>query len=194
MLKKIVLQFLLLISVQAFSQKCFEGYKPNYPKNPTMDDFTRVIQEFSNFVKDCKAPDFNVTTLDGEMLELSKLKGKVVVINFWFIECAPCIAEIPALNKLVAEYKTKDVVFIGMSRSSMENIQKNFLPNYKFDFKIVADCKLIAEKYKKWLGWPTTFVLDKKGKVKFVKCGGFEDDRAKTEIEEKLKPVIDGLL
>ena len=39
------------------------------------------------------------------------LKGKINVINFWFMKCAPCIAEIPALNTLVKKYKGKDINF-----------------------------------------------------------------------------------
>lgn len=57
----------------------------------------------------CKVPNFNVRTINGESVTLSELKGKVVVINFWFEACAPCIAEIPALNRLKEDYRTKDV-------------------------------------------------------------------------------------
>jgi thiol-disulfide isomerase/thioredoxin len=64
----------------------------------------------------CEAPEFDVVAVDGKRLKLSALKGKVVVLNFWFIGCAPCIAELPALNKLVDEYKGEDVVFIAFGR------------------------------------------------------------------------------
>ena len=53
----------------------------------------------------CKAPDFDVTTITGERIKLAELKEKIVVVNFWFKACAPCIAEMPALNKLADEFK-----------------------------------------------------------------------------------------
>jgi peroxiredoxin len=50
------------------------------------------------------APNFEATTLDNKRIELSKLKGQVVVINFWFTRCQPCIEEMPGFNKLVESY------------------------------------------------------------------------------------------
>ena len=63
------------------------------------------------------------------------------MINLWFTSCYPCIAELPALNRLAKEYKDKDVVFIGLSLDSKKMLDRDFFPNYKFDFKIVADAR-----------------------------------------------------
>ncbi|MDZ7647241.1 MAG: TlpA disulfide reductase family protein [Cytophagales bacterium] len=67
----------------------------------------------------CKAPDFISKTITGELISLTELKGKVVVINFWFTSCAPCITEMPTLNRLVEEFKYKDVVFIAFARDDV---------------------------------------------------------------------------
>jgi thiol-disulfide isomerase/thioredoxin len=58
---------------------------------------------------------FNERDINNENLTLKKMKGKVFVINFWFIGCPPCCKEIPELNTLVDHYKdNKDVVFIAI--------------------------------------------------------------------------------
>src|ERR687893_223477 len=59
------------------------------------------------------APAFSLTSMDGKKFELASLRGKVVVINFWFTGCPPCIEEMPKLNELVEKFKDKDVVFIA---------------------------------------------------------------------------------
>src|SRR6185312_613814 len=52
-----------------------------------------------------EAPDFTVADLNGKMYKLSDLKGKTVVLNFWFTTCAPCVTEMPELNRLIEKYK-----------------------------------------------------------------------------------------
>ena len=59
------------------------------------------------------APAFSLTSLEGEKFELAALRGKVVVLNFWFTGCAPCVAEFGELNSLVHKFKNKGVVFIA---------------------------------------------------------------------------------
>ncbi len=82
---------------------CFSKCKENLEKSilPTPEANDQVIQNLIG----CKAPDFNVKKNDGESLKLNDLKGKVVVINFWFEACPPCIAELPALNQLREDYE-----------------------------------------------------------------------------------------
>src|SRR4051812_43635177 len=59
------------------------------------------------------APAFSLTSLEGERFDLAALRGKVVVLNFWFTGCAPCVAEFGKLNGLVNKFKNKEVVFIA---------------------------------------------------------------------------------
>jgi len=46
---------------------------------------------------------------------LSSLKGKIFVINFWFLECKPCVIEIPELNKIVEKHKSEEVLFLAFA-------------------------------------------------------------------------------
>ncbi len=122
-----------------------------------------------SFVPKEQATDFEATTIDGEKIQLSKLKGKVVVLNFWFKNCKPCLMEIPELHKLTEKYTKQDVVFIALSTDS-EEVVKSYLAENKFAFKHIANARPIA---KEWSvkGYPTNVVIDKKGEVSFRKTG-----------------------
>ncbi len=82
------------------------------------------------------APDFNVSSIDSVTFDSAKLKGKVVVLNLWFINCPNCIAEIKLLNKVVDEYQNKDVIFIGMATNKKADLEK-FLKKNPFKYNIV---------------------------------------------------------
>ena len=61
------------------------------------------------------APVFSVKDIQGNKKSLNSLKGKIIILNFWFIECKPCVREMPELNNLVKKYKNDNVEFIGFS-------------------------------------------------------------------------------
>jgi len=82
------------------------------------------------------APAFNVTSIDGKTLDSDKLKGKVVVLNLWFINCPNCVEEIKLLNKVVDEYKDKDVVFIGLATNDKAKLE-SFLKKNPFKYNVV---------------------------------------------------------
>jgi len=72
------------------------------------------------------APNFIAKDLLGEMVDLNTLKGKVVLLNFWFINCPPCRMEMPDLNELKNEYKDQEVVFIGITFDQPNQINEFF--------------------------------------------------------------------
>ena len=88
------------------------------------------------------------------------------MINFWFIGCPPCRAEIPELNKLVELYKDNpNVVFLAIALDSQHDLKK-FLQTTPFNFDIIDDARFIANMYNIRL-YPTSVILDKEGKVAF---------------------------
>jgi peroxiredoxin len=116
-----------------------------------------------------KASPFTVKDITGKTYSLKKLKGKVVVLNFWFVECKPCVMEIPDLNKLVDKYKGKDVVFIGLATNDKTRIE-NFIKNTPFNYQIISDSKAVAEMYKV-SSYPTHIVIDKNSIIKYFSVG-----------------------
>jgi peroxiredoxin len=187
----------LFVSHQAFSQGCFGKCLEHLsqPLNGQKDVEARIEQsgKILQGLVGCEAPDFNVTTINGELLTLNQLKGKVVVINFWFESCAPCLAELPALNKLVEEFQQQDVVFIAFGKDPEIRISK-FLAEKKFNYKVVSGKYDLANDFCVIAGWPMNMIIDKKGIVRYIKAGGYTDERAKTAAYEMMKPMIDEAL
>ena len=141
-----------------------------------------------------KIPSFSVRTLKGAKLSPRKLKGKIVVLNFWFIDCLPCIKELPALNRLVSEYQdNKEVVFLSMTYETKERLEKTFYPKYKLDFEVVPEALKVVELFGK-PGYPTLFVIGRDNKIKASWLGGPIDATAETEAYVRAKPVIEKLL
>ena len=89
---------------------------------------------------------FSVKDIYGNKYSLEKLKGKVIVINFWFVECKPCVMEIPELNDLVEKYKGKEVVFLGFATNEKTKIV-SFLKTKTFKYKIIAEGSKVAGLY-----------------------------------------------
>ncbi len=132
------------------------------------------------------APDFESTDLDGETLSLSNHQGKIVVLNFWFIACKPCIIEMPELNELVEEYKEREVVFLAIGLDRPQSI-RDFLTKNDFDYRIVPDGRTIASDYGVY-GYPTHLIIDHKGKVVFSQTG--YSSVLKQSLKRKLKRLL----
>lgn len=106
------------------------------------------------------------TDIERNKINLQEMKGKVVVINFWFINCPPCRKEIPELNKLVEKYKdNKDVVFIAIALDDKYDL-KEFLKTTPFNYSIVDSGSWIASQMG-IKGFPTNVVVDQEGNVQF---------------------------
>lgn len=108
--------------------------------------------------------------LSGNKYDFKTDTGKVVVFNFWFINCPPCKKEIPELNDLVEKYKENpNVKFIAIALDDSYSL-KNFLKLSPFNYNIVPDGRYFSDKYD-IKGYPTHVVVGKDGTVKFSTMG-----------------------
>jgi len=111
-----------------------------------------------------QAPEFSVKTLDGKTISLSELKGKVVVLNFWFIGCPACIAMEPKLNTFKAKFaENEQVVFLAMTADPAANVKK-YLARERFDYLQVSDAKDVMESFVFGV-YPKNIVIDRSGKI-----------------------------
>jgi len=128
-------------------------------------------------------PNFSGTAINGQQYISENLRGKVVVIKFWFIACPPCIQEMPELNQLVNDYRGQGVEFLGFSLDSKEEIQQ-FLQRRAFNYQLIPSGRPVAQSFNV-MGYPTHLVINKNGIVEAVYMG------VNTRIKEKLSRAID---
>lgn len=116
--------------------------------------------------KSTKAPNFSLKTAEGKIIELKKLQGKVVVVNFWTTWCGPCKAEIPGFLEVYKQYKSKGLEIVGISldQDGWKPV-KPFIERYKITYPIVVGDGNLADAYGGIEAIPTTFVVDKKGNI-----------------------------
>ena len=85
--------------------------------------------------KDQPLPDGDfLQMIDGSVKSFSEYKGKLLVINFWYINCGPCIVEMPYLNQLVEKYQNEDIQFLALSFDTIPDI-KSFLNKTEFKYE-----------------------------------------------------------
>lgn len=131
-------------------------------------------------------PAFQLKDINEKTWRSDELKDKVLIINFWFTTCKPCIQEMPHLNELVKQNKDNPVIFIAPAPENETQVKK-FLKKYTFDYNIVpASLDYITAS--KIESFPTHLVIDKNGIIKQVLIGYAAD------IREKLQAEIDKLL
>jgi peroxiredoxin len=130
------------------------------------------------------APDFKLVDLSGKQWQLSALKGKIVVLNFWFTSCAGCIEEMPELNKLKKSYAASDIVFLALALDDSKLI-KIFLKNHAFTFTLLPKASIVSKAYGINL-YPTSIVIDRQGILRFQHIGS-------DHTGEELKEAIDNL-
>lgn len=169
-------------------EQCETIRKKKMESNPKGFIFVRP-----SCMEGARIPEFEATTVDGRKMGDEDLLDKVTVLNFWFIACQPCIAEIPGLQALHEKYSGQDVNFIAISRDDEQSVRE-FLQEHTWEFDHIASEDLNNDVFRiKW-GYPTTFVLDKEGVIIFATSGGIPDESAVEEIQRELIPVIDAAL
>jgi Thiol-disulfide isomerase and thioredoxins len=122
--------------------------------------------------------DFAVKSLGGAEARLSQQKGKIVLLNFWATWCPPCRAEMPALDALWKKDGSKAFTIMGLSLGEKEKTVADFIAKAGYGYPIYLDPNGEVGDRFGVRSIPTTYIIDKSGRVIAWKTGGAEYDSA----------------
>ncbi|MBN2589509.1 MAG: redoxin domain-containing protein [Sedimentisphaerales bacterium] len=120
-----------------------------------------------------QAPDFTITDITGKKTKVSDYRGKNLILNVWATWCPPCRKEIPDFIELRKEISEDELAIVGISTEDGQDSKvKDFVKENKMNYTIsVADFTKLDAPYSKISAIPTTFFIDKEGKIKFATIG-----------------------
>ncbi len=125
------------------------------------------------------APNFTLKSLAGKNIKLSELTGNVVLINFWASWCGPCRQEMPLLNAIHNKYEPLGFTVLGVNVEEQVANAKSFIAERPVDFPILLDSKNRISKLYNVIAMPTTVVVDRDGKIRFIHQGYQSGDEVK---------------
>ena len=131
------------------------------------------------------APGQSLVTLKGEPASLDKLRGKVVVLDFWRTWCEPCKQHIPGLIALSDQYAAQGLVVVGVSNEPVK-LQETLADELKMNYTLLRQVGDMPAPFENVKAFPTTVILDREGKVVKKLVGA----RDKAELEALVKPLL----
>ena len=142
------------------------------------------------------APDISLKDLDGKDLSLSQYKGKVVLVNFWATWCEPCQVEIPWLIEMQQKYAAKGFTVLGVAMDEEgAKVVTPWVQRERFDvngsksqmnYPIVIGTDAAADKFGGLLGYPTSVLVSRDGKIIKRITGIISPDEISKSIESEL--------
>lgn len=132
------------------------------------------------------APDFTLPQLDGQPLQLSSYRGKVVLLDFWATWCVPCRAEIPHFVELQQKYGDRGLQIIGVSMDDSADPVGPFYQQFHMNYPVVMGTAKTGEAYGGVLGLPIAILIDRNGLIRLKKIGAADMAVLEREISQLL--------
>ena len=135
------------------------------------------------------APAISLSTPKGETYSLAELKGEAVLVNIWATWCPPCRAEMPAIEKVYEENKSKGFVVLSVNATAQDNPLDiaPFLTEYGITFPVVLDeTGEVSTRYE-LRSLPSSYFVDRDGMISAIVIGGMSEAQLITNVQEILK-------
>jgi thiol-disulfide isomerase/thioredoxin len=132
--------------------------------------------------------DFVLQDMNGRDLNLSTLKGKVVLLNFWATWCGPCKVEIPMFVELQEKYRDQGVTFVGLSVDDPPEKLRPFANQYKINYPVLIGVGRddVQDAFGPMWGIPVTFLISRDGRI----CKRQMGITSKEQLEQEIKDLL----
>jgi len=139
-----------------------------------VDPIQASSSETSAPYKGFLAPDFSLSTNEGETITLSDLRGQPVLINLWTSWCPPCKAEMPALERVYQDYKDDGLEMLAVNSTSQDNAADaiGFVQDLGLTFTILFDNDGSVSKQYRLQALPTSIFINREGVIQEIVVGG----------------------
>lgn len=136
-----------------------------------------------------KAPDFTLQDLAGQKIKLYDVikNNKITLVNFWATWCPPCRQEIPDLISFYRKYSSQKVSLLGIDIQEKPEDVKAFVTKNKMNYPVLVDIEAKAARLYNLYAIPTTFIIDRNGKIKDLVQGGVDLKTLETKVKAFLK-------
>jgi peroxiredoxin len=168
----------------------FSTFQPASPvvANPEASGTLPAILTGSGPRVGSPAPDFSLTGLDQQTIELGQLRGKVVLLNFWATWCGPCVAEMPNIDQVYQGTAHQDVAILAVNQGEFADQVKGYAELYHLHFPILLDGNGKVGDLYRVQALPTTVFIDRQGIVREIHIGGpMSKDFVQTHVESLLR-------
>ncbi|MFB4162883.1 thiol-disulfide oxidoreductase ResA [Alteribacillus sp. JSM 102045] len=130
------------------------------------------------------APNFILTTMEGEQIELEDLRGQGVFLNFWGTYCPPCVDEMPYMDNQYQDFKERGVEILAVNVGESDLAIKRFVDRLGLTYPILKDKnKNVMDRY--GIGpLPSTYLIDENGEVQRILTGAMTEEDIKGYMEE----------
>ena len=134
------------------------------------------------------APDFTLHAADGRNVRLDELRGQVVLVNFWATWCGPCRSEMPHLDQLYQKYHKSGFVLLGVNIDDNPATALSTAQKLNVSFPILLDTDKKVSKLYNLTDMPSTVVIDRDGKMRFLHRG--YRDGVEADYDQQIRSLL----
>ena len=188
---------LIVIAVLIIGTVAYFGFNMNNEDTSEKDNISNIDEnkenndneqdEIPQHIIDIgeEAPGFTLEDLEGNKVSLEDYRGKIVLLNFWATWCPPCREEMPDLDKIYKEQKDNDFVVLAVNGGEAKEDVKKFIDDNGYSFPVLLDTDINVNFTYNVAFIPTSYMLDKEGKIRAIKSGAM----SYAEISQMLENV-----
>lgn len=155
--------------------------------NRDFNQYIKADEKNRKKLKKSVLDDLVMVDIYGNQHDFESIGNKIIVLDFWFTTCAPCIKEMPEMNKLKEEFGTNNVAWFGVTYDNKEKVNR-LLSKVQFDFTIVPNSQHLVDRFGIKF-FPTTLIIDENRKIVYT-GSFFKHNNRLEEIKTELTKLV----